>query len=65
MTPTVDCGEAEESNWADLLDGLRYAGFRRRVSTSGGGANAAAAGGPEAESRAGGAKRNPDDPEPT
>ena len=60
MTLTVNRGEEDESNWADLLNGLRYAGFRRSVSTGG-----ATAGEPEAESRVGGAKRNPDDPEPT
>jgi hypothetical protein len=52
----------EEANWADLLDGLRYAGFRRRVSTGGAPADTPAAGESEDESRAGGAKRKPDDP---
>jgi len=120
MTLTVNRANKEEANLADLPDGLRYAEFRRSVSTSGarslsnsglidcaGGtaadfshpfrqivmtilvkrsktwrhsptllatiahirqaprAGTLVAGGPEAESRAGGAKRKPDDPEPT
>ena len=64
MSLTVNRTEEKEANWADLLDGLRYAGFRRSVSTSVAKADtSAAAGAPEGEARAGGAKRNPDEPE--
>lgn len=35
MSLTVNRTEEKEVNWADLIDGLRYAGFRRGVSMRG------------------------------
>jgi len=32
MSLTVNRTEEKEANWADLIDGLRYGGFRRSVS---------------------------------
>jgi hypothetical protein len=32
MSLTINCTEEKEANWADLIDGLRYGGFRRSVS---------------------------------
>jgi hypothetical protein len=32
MSLTVNRTEEKEVNWADLIDGLRYGGFRRSVS---------------------------------
>ena len=58
MTLTVNRAKKEEANLADLPDGLRYAGFRRSVSTSG----------TRSLSNLGlidCAKRNPDNPEST
>ena len=35
MSLTVNRTEEKEANWADLIDGLRYGGFRRSVSMRG------------------------------
>jgi hypothetical protein len=52
MSLTVNRTEEKEFNWADLIDGLRYGGFRRSVSAR------------DAEARTPGA-RDTDDAAPT
>ena len=65
MTLTVNRTEEKEANWADLLDGLRYAGFRRSVSTSMANQETPAAGERGGEAHVGGANRNPAEAEPS
>ena len=65
MTLTVNRTEEKEANWADLLDGLRYAGFRRSVSTSVANEETPAAGRHQGETHAGGENRKSAEPEPS
>ena len=63
MTLAVNHTEEKDANWADLIDGLRYDGFRRSVS----GVKPES---PEVEGAVGttpegGAKRRLSEPEPT
>jgi len=63
MTLTVPRTEEKEANWADLLDRLRYDGFRRSVAPGRLNAEKFEAG--AGDSPAGDAKRNKTGPEPS
>jgi hypothetical protein len=65
MSLTVNRTDEKESNWADLIDGLRYDGFRRSVSVRGPMAESPDAGDPEGKAPAAGTKRQRPEPEPS
>jgi len=65
MTLTVNRTEEKDANWADLIDGLRYDGFRRSVSERGAKAETREVGDADAAAPAGGAMGNPSEPEPS
>lgn len=65
MTLTVNHTEEKDANWADLIDGLRYDGFRRSVSGRAARAEQPEAGGADDSARVGGAKRTPVEPKPS
>jgi hypothetical protein len=65
MSLTVNRTEEKESNWADLIDGLRYGGFRRSVSARGPMIESPESGNAEGAAPAAGTKRKSADPEPS
>ena len=65
MTLTVNRTEEKEPNWADLIDGLRYGGFRRSVAVRGAKAQTPKAGNADGAPPAGDAKRSVSEPEPS
>ena len=65
MSLTVNRTEEKESNWADLIDGLRYGGFRRGASVRGPMAGSPQTGDAEGTTPVAGTKRKPNDPEPS
>jgi len=65
MKLTVNRTEEKEPNWADLIDGLRYGGFRHSVAARGAKAPTPKAGDAESAAPAGGRKRSPSEPEPS
>lgn len=65
MTLTVNRTEEKEANWADLIDGLRYGGFRHSVSERGAKADTSTAGDRDGTASSGGTKRNRPEPEPS
>jgi hypothetical protein len=65
MSLTVNRTEEKESNWADLIDGLRYGGFRRSVSVRDPMAESPASGDAQGTTPVAGTKRKPTDHEPS
>ncbi|HUJ86092.1 MAG TPA: hypothetical protein VLX30_04495 [Burkholderiales bacterium] len=65
MSLTVNRTEEKESNWADLIDGLRFDGFRRSLSGRGSKFELLEPGGTDDAARVGGAKRGACEPEPS
>ncbi len=65
MSLTVNRTEEKEGNWADLIDGLRYGGFRRSVSVRGVEAEGNEVGDADDALRGGAARREPTEPEPS
>jgi hypothetical protein len=65
MSLTVNRTEEKESNWADLIDGLRYGGFRRSVSVRGPITGSPDTGDTEGTAPAAGTKRKRPEPEPS
>jgi hypothetical protein len=63
MTLAVNHTEEKDANWADLIDGLRYDGFRRSV--SGIKPESPEGEGVDGKSPVGGAKRSLSEPEPS
>jgi hypothetical protein len=63
MTLAVNHTEEKDANWADLIDGLRYDGFRRSV--SGVKPESPEVYGTDGAAPVGGAKRKVSDSEPS